>query len=357
MSDLLFKSDCRFFRGDVPCNPNKKTGVHCDICPEYKFTDGIILIIKLGAIGDVIRTTPLLSKIYDEYPNKSVWWLTLSPEVVPSSVDKILKFNIESVLLLVNTEFSVIINLDKDPHAAALTKKIQADKKMGFTLAGGKPVACDSNADHKYLTGLFDDISQANTKSYLEEMFEICNWKFNGEEYILEFDESIIWDIPNNNKTIIGLNTGCGDRWTSRLWKEEYWEKLIDLLIDRNYFPVLLGGQQEHEKNLRLSQNTGAFYPGHFSLREFISLVNQCEIIITAVTMGLHLAIGLKKKVILINNIFNPNEFELYGRGIIVQPDEICKCYFSPRCKNPDYFCLDTLRPEKIMEAVIEINN
>src|SRR3712207_7101962 len=62
----LFRSI--YFRGDVPCKPNKESGYMCGNCPVYTPVQKRILIIKLGAIGDVIRTTPLLRKIRAEYP-------------------------------------------------------------------------------------------------------------------------------------------------------------------------------------------------------------------------------------------------------------------------------------------------
>ncbi len=73
----------------------------------------------------------------------------------------------------------------------------------------------------------------------------------------------------------------------------------------------LLGGEQEDERNKQIQKNSGAKYFGYFSLPIFMDLINQCETIVTAVTMGMHLAVGLKKNLILFNNIFNKNEFYL----------------------------------------------
>lgn len=349
---MIYKSDCEHFRGDVPCKPHKISGVHCDNCESYSPKNGIVLIIKLGAIGDVIRTTPLIAKLKKERPGKLIWWLTYSPDVVPGSVHKVFKFNEETLLVLKATKFDTIYNLDKDPHACALTNLLESDDKIGFVLKDGKPAPANSRSDAKFLTGLFDDVNKANEKSYLEEMFEICGYKFQGEEYEMEVDKSIQWDIPSQGKRIIGLNTGCGSRWVSRLWPEEYWVQLIEELIKKGSYPVLLGGEQEHEKNLRLAEKTGALYLGYFSLAKFISLCDQCDTIVTAVTMGLHIAVALKKTVILMNNIFNPKEFELYGRGAIVQPDKVCTCFFSPECKNDNYFCLESLKPEKLLKEI-----
>jgi len=348
-----YLSDCKFFRGDIPCKPHKNEGVHCESCSHYTPLSSRILIIKLGAIGDVIRTTPLLHKIRKDFPKAEIWWLTYSPDVVPNLVDRILPFTLESILTIRATKFDILINLDKDTQACAIANQVEAISKSGFHLVNGKPAPINELSRAKFLTGLFDDVNQQNTKSYLEEIFEICGWKFKGEEYILDCDESVKWRINSEGKNIVGLNTGCGDRWVSRLLPDEYWIELITKLQDNGYFPILLGGKQEHEKNQNFAEITGAAYLGHFSLSVFISLMNQCDAVVTAVTMGMHIAIGLKKQVILMNNIFNPKEFELYGRGEIVQPDLQCKCFFSPKCKNPDYFCMESLKPEKLFAAVV----
>lgn len=349
---ILYKNDCKYFRGYIPCRPHKENGYHCDSCPEYLPKKDKILIIKLGAIGDVIRTTPLLHKFWKLYPESEIWWLTLSPEVLPDEIDKILKFSPESILLLQSVHFSKIYNFDKDDYACALMNMLSGDEKTGFYLTDGKPAPISKSAEHKYLTGLFDDVNKANTKSYMEEIFEICGWQFGGEEYLLNCDKSIKWDIPCEGKKIVGLNTGCGDRWVSRLWDDKNWISLTNMLLEDGYFPMLLGGSQEHDKNMMFAEKTGAYYPGHFSLKDFISLMDQCDAVVTAVTMGMHLAVGLKKQVILMNNIFNPHEFELYGRGELIEPEKECKCFFSPKCKNDEYFCMDHLKAETIFESV-----
>ncbi len=352
MNNTVFYDDCRKFRGDLPCKPHKEYDYHCQDCPEYDKIGLKILIIKFGAIGDVIRTTPLLHKIKSEYPNGEIWWLTQYPDILPGTkIDKILTLNIENLLILEETEFDYLFSLDKDNYACAISNRINAKNKYGYYLKNGKPAPINKLAEQKYLTGLFDDVNKANQKSYLEEIFNIVGWEFNNEEYILDVKD-LVWEIPTNGKKIVGLNTGCGDRWVSRLWKEEYWLNLIDLLEKDGYFPMLLGGKQEDEKNKRLAKDSGAYYPGSFPLQDFISLINQCDVVVSAVTMGMHLAIGLKKNLILLNNIFNPKEFELYGRGEIVEPREKCTCFFSPKCKNKDYFCLDHLLPEDVLNAV-----
>ena len=352
---MIIHTDCRHYLGDIPCFPHKKSGYHCENCPEYKQINQKILIIKLGAIGDVIRTTPLLRKIRIAYPQAQITWLTYSPDILSKNwVDKILNVTIENIELIKNIQYDWLINLDKDALAISLASKLNAKKKSGFTIdefGHAKPISSKAE-EHKWLTGLFDDLNKENTKHYVEEIFDICELDFNNEEYILDVESSgIKWEINRKKKTI-GLNTGCGGRWSSRLWPEEYWIKLAKNLIAAGYEVILLGGEQEDEKNKFIQKQSGAKYFGYFPLKVFADLLNQCNTVITAVTMAMHLAIGLKKNLILFNNIFNKNEFYLYGRGEILEPDFDCDCYFSPVCPND---CMKYLKPEKVMEAVKRI--
>ena len=288
------KADCRYFKGDVPCKPSKDFGVICKGCSHYSRFKENILIIKLGAAGDVIRTTPLLYPIKKEYPDSRVFWLTYSPELVPGNInetpnaDVILQFNLQNILYIQQIEFDVLINLDKDREAIS---------------------------------------------------FELTNK---------------IWDI-DKNKRIIGLNTGCGSRWTSRLWKNDYWIKLSKDLINKGYEVILLGGEQEDKNNKLLSKESGAKYLGYYDLNTFIDLVDQCDLVVTQVTMAMHITIGLSKKIVLLNNIFNRNEFELYGNGVIIEPEKKCECYFSPKCKNKEYKCMDYLHPENVFASAVNL--
>ena len=344
--------DCRHYRGDIPCKPHKLHGVHCPGCTHYDPMKGRILILKLGAIGDVIRTTPLLRKLKDEFPRSEIHWLTHTPEVLPSMVDRAFRFIPEHVEILKNTSYDLLLNLDKDRETCALALGIEARKKMGFTLRGGKCHPLNRAAENKWLTGLFDDLNKRNEKSYPREIFEMCGYSFNGEEYVLEIQGKSQWKIVKRGP-VVGLNTGCGARWATRLWPEKHWIELARILKKSGYTVILLGGEQEDEKNKKIAQLTKARYLGHFSLPVFIDLINNCDIVVTAVTMALHLAIGLKKKIVLFNNIFNPKEFELYGRGVILEPGRSCQCCFMNECPKP---CMELIKPERVLKAVQAID-
>ena len=346
------RNDCIHFKGDVPCKPHKKTGVHCEDCSEYKPIGKRILIIKLGAAGDVIRTTPILRELRARYPDAEINWLTHYPVFVPSSyVNNIMKWNFETILWLQNREFDILYNLDKDREAIGLATAIEAQIKKGHLMDQyGKCRPADRNAEAKWLTGIFDDISRNNIKSYPEELFEICDLPYRKQKYILELPLSKAdFDLPNK-KTIIGLNTGCGSRWFTRLWGKGNWIRLAQMLHEKGYYPLLLGGPQEDEMNKEIAAKSPVAYPGFFDLADFLHLVDRCHVVVTSVTMALHIAIALEKKIVLLNNIFNKNEFELYEQGEILHPEgKDCLGCYKNSCPEA---CMSTIPPSRVSETI-----
>lgn len=401
IDDLKF--DCRHFLGHIPCRPNKLYDVTCDNCTHYEASlenksidtknyfkeifqicnfeykqnqplskdflpiqkkEGItkILFIKLGAIGDVIRTTPLLTKYIEIYKNCHFTWITHSPQVLPEEkIDKIYKWNEQSLYAIGKDSFDIAINLDKDQEACMLLSHVNANKKFGFLWKENHIDIATEKAEHKLITGLFDHLSKTNTKNYLEEIFEICHFKFNKEEYMVNLDINLSdkWHKKLssivNGKTIIGLNTGCGERWQTRLWPKQYWIKLINSLQDQGYFCLLMGGPQEDEMNQYYAKQTQATYFGYFSLEEFISITNNVEIIVTPVSMMMHIALALKKQLMLFHNIFNIHEFELYNRGIIIEPSSGCDCYFGNTCSR-EKSCMHDISVQDVLTNIVHLN-
>ena len=394
------KYDCSHFEGHIPCKPNKKFDVQCNTCSYYeKSTSSIvhletkeslleeiyricnfaksdykydipavdnnrikILIIKLGAIGDVIRTTPLIERYKKEHGDCHFSWITHTPQVVPKEeVHLIYKWNEDNVACVVNQEYDIVINLDKDKEACMLLSLINANKKFGFSWKDGHLNTATDRAEHKLITGIFDHISKKNTLNYLEEIFDICHFDFKGEEYKINLNHNLsdVWknkfQILAKGKTIIGLNTGCGLRWKTRLWPKEYWVDLIKDLQNQGYFCLLMGGPDEDEMNRFYAEKTNATYLGTFSLEEFIAITNNTEIIVTPVSMMMHIALALKKQLMLFHNIFNVNEFELYNRGVIIEPTSGCDCYFGNSCSRKKS-CMYDISVQDVLINIATLN-
>jgi heptosyltransferase-2 len=101
---MKYKFDCFYFKGYKPCLPKKI----CDNCDEYKPYSKKIVIVKLGALGDVLRTTPILFALERKHPNAHITWVTKKNakdmlEVTPRIHRLVLKFLVaELILIIVN---------------------------------------------------------------------------------------------------------------------------------------------------------------------------------------------------------------------------------------------------------------
>ncbi len=336
----LNKLKCRYLHGYKPCKFHKETKISCDACTQYDPVSTRILILKIGAAGEVIRITPLLHKLRQVYPAAEITWLTNYHQLVPRHfVDRVIKYSWESVNFLTEEKFDLLLSLDKENAVCALANKVRADCKKGFYYSSeGKILPFDSDAINKWLTGINDVEMINNPKHYVKEIFELCGYQWSGEKYILPAftKEKLI----ETNKIVVGLNTGAGQLWRTRIPHQDKLNEIIELLLSKGYEVVLLGGPDEDRKNLALSKRFEIKYYGIRPYHEFINVVDNCDVIISPATMTLHIAVGLEKHVILLNNIFNKNEFYLYERGEIIEPALSCLgCYkndFDEKCPVPD---------------------
>jgi heptosyltransferase-2 len=72
----MIKKDCIYCLGSKPCKFHKQDGRLCEDCQDYRKTEKKILIIKLDALGDVLRTTSILPALIKKYPNSGITWIT-----------------------------------------------------------------------------------------------------------------------------------------------------------------------------------------------------------------------------------------------------------------------------------------
>ena len=348
------RTDCVHYLGDRPCRPHVEAGHRCT-CIHFQPTNRRGVIIKLGAAGDVLRSTPLLRALDPLNTGTKILWVTHFPDLLPSLACETVRPTAGTMARIACGTWDFCWNLDKDQEACALAASTKAKEYRGYTLRDGVPYPMDEAAWHKFATGIDNPYSRRNRQTYVQEVFDITGLPFQGEEYWLRdttaaAKETAIRLVPRNSA--IGLNIGAGKRWPSRIWPVEYWIELIRLLKARGLQPILLGGPEEVEMSARLVDATGCSASSVQPLEIFYAMIERCECVVSAVTMAMHLAIGARTPLVLLNNIFNRYEFELYGRGEIVEPGGLCDCYYSPVCRTGRK-CINEIVPKMVLEAVL----
>src|SRR4029079_9699300 len=68
--------DCRRFTGSLPCAPHKRHGRPCEECDQYEPAAHRLVIVKLGAAGDVLRPTCVLPATRQAWPRAQITWIT-----------------------------------------------------------------------------------------------------------------------------------------------------------------------------------------------------------------------------------------------------------------------------------------
>jgi heptosyltransferase-2 len=385
---MSYKQDCIYFLSDRPCVYHKKDKkIVCDTCKYYTPINKKILIIKLSALGDVVRTTSVLKPLKIKYKNSKILWVTEdnAVEVLYNNpyVDEIIPYS--QAYQLYNSHFDILINLDLDIRALRLTKNLSADKKFGFFLNENNEIICSNEPAEKWFEISHNDVlKRQNEKTYQQYMMEILEFKnLSPKDYPIiinltkeekKFAEEFAKKFSiTKNDLVIGINLGGGDKWQKKEYPVEQTVELIKLLVQSSELRVkkvktknkntgvkvlLFGGEKEEERNKKIVSlvnnplliDTGC----KNTLREFFSLINLCDILVTSDTLALHVALALNKKVVVLFGPTSYNEIELYGLGKkIVSPVKCVVCYNRTCDKKPD--CMQLIKPKDIYDTILNL--
>ncbi len=373
---MNYKQDCIYFLSDRPCQFHKKNyKVICENCKFYKPINKKILIIKLAALGDVVRTTCILKPINKRWLNSEIYWITENNAVEILQNNKYVKEIIpyEKSFQLFNTKFDILINLDLDNNALRLTKNIFAEKKYGFYLdENDKILFSNKTAEKWFYLSHNDKLKKQNKKTYQQFLIEILEFKnlkpkdypivINLTQQEKDFAKNFLKLKNIKNYIFVGINLGGGDKWKKKEYPVELTVELIRYILENKEVRVLLfGGKKEKERNKKIVSLISDLYPSlnnkiidtstENTLREFFSLLNLCDILITSDTMALHVALALKKKVLALFGPTSYNEIEMYNLGEkIISPLECVVCYRRVCNKTPD--CMQMISPKVIYKKL-----
>ncbi|MFA5356962.1 MAG: glycosyltransferase family 9 protein [Candidatus Omnitrophota bacterium] len=302
--------------------------------------DKKVLIVKLGysetldsalslttSLGDVLRSTVILHF----FKGYHVSWLA-DRQAFPllegnKHINRILAYDPDILSELKKDRFDTVVNLEKIPEICEFSGSLVFNEYFGFYLNG-------SGNLHKYALGskrlleLAQDIKKKreNKNCWQEILAEALDKKWNYEEYLLGYR-------PNSKvKYDIGFNWSTGYKWSNKAWPRYCWEGLESLLKDRYAI---------------------SWQEGLGDIREYMDWIDSCRMIITADTLGLHLALALKKKVIALFGPTSHREIYFYNRGSFLLPEAPYKCTpcLRPYCEKKRQ-CMEYIFPERVKEKV-----
>ena len=366
---------CKKFSGYKPCLSYKnclENGCQADI-PE-NHTGIKILFISLEALGAVLDNTAVLPAIKRKFPESTIYWLTMenAQKILHNNkfIDRVFKWNDEERMILRNIEFDYVMNSDKSDYACAFTNELKAKTKLGYKLnEDGKIIPANKGALYSYLLGNDDQLKfRINKRSGLDILHEALELEYKMDEYSFALDEEEKAFIDNYKKeinynpakTYVGFNTGCSNLFPNKKMTIDQHVQLINELgKDSDKVIVLLGGREDTERNLeildsvnkKIKQNIIST-PTTLGLRRGACFMEICDLVISGDSFGMHMAIALRKYVIVWFGLSCAAEIELYGRGEKLIPEGLeCSPCWKRVCPY-NLECIDMIDIKRIITLI-----
>jgi heptosyltransferase II len=258
------------------------------------------LIIKLGATGDVVRTTTLLSELEGE-----VYWLTsdLNAGMLEGhlAISEIIPWSLRNKLYT-RRQYDLIINLEDTAEAAEIVKANTCADLYGAYMDRHGKVVYTHNAREWFDMSLIsrfgrqkaDALKLRNRKSYQEIIFNGLGFTFSGQPYYLP--EPGYSELNGD----IAIAPKAGTVWPMKEWA--YYVELRRMLEEDGF-----------------SVN---WLPLRTTLREHLGDVANHRLLVSGDSLPMHVALGYGIPCVSLFICTSP--WEIYDYGIqtqIVSPE------------------------------------
>jgi heptosyltransferase II len=327
-----------------------------------------ILLIHLGALGAVLRSTALLPAIRRKFPNAHITWVTSRPadQLLKnnSMIDRVFTTENSDLLAISALEFDIALCVDKSLEAAGVLKRTYADFIYGFAVvpATGSIVPATPAAEELWEIGLNDYKKfKENQKTENQLVTEALELPYSRDHYSVKFTDAEKAEIAirkaafsKGGKIVVGLNTGCAGVIPYKKMTIETHRKLIARLLEHeNVSVVLLGGKEDTDRNQRIGYGFNVIQtPTESGLRDGLMSVAACDIVVSGDSLGMHMAIALNKWTVAWFGPTCSQEIDLYDRGVKILAQVSCGPCWKRSC-NKTQMCYDMVSLEQLEEAVL----
>ena len=344
-----------------------------------------ILIIQTAFLGDVTLSLYLVEAIKHLLPNSEVNFLT-TPNAAPiarlsGSIAQVIEFdkrgihkNLKGINQLARQINDLKIDCIIAPHrsyrTSLLVNKINAQSKIGYD------INANSSLVYNYRVQYHPSLYEIDRLlSLLEPMgFNFSNFRKEDINLNLIFlddditslqliliENDIRFEINNSNynkqKPIIAI--APGSVWQTKRWKIESFIKLINILQNNNYEPVLIGGKEDLSICDEIQKSTNCkSIAGKTNLRQSILFLKYAQLTITNDSAPTHFSdlVGTP-----VATIFGPTSpifgFAPFRANDIIIENELLQCrpceiHGSNQCPLSTYECMTSLTPEFVFEKI-----
>jgi lipopolysaccharide heptosyltransferase II len=251
------------------------------------------LIIKLGATGDVVRTTPLLHRLDGE-----VTWVTASRnktllQDIPEVRHDLRVLGWEDRSIIAGESFDLVINLEDDLDTAVFLKSVHANRMFGAYANGTDSLSYTQDSSRWFDLSLIsaygrqkaDELKFQNRCTYQKLIFEGLGLEFEGERYLLP--PTAESDLRGD----IAIASEAGPVWPMKKWAHYDWLK-----------------SELESRGLIVN-----YLPTRATLLEHLADVRGHRCVVSGDSLPMHLAIGSGIPNVALFTCTSPWEIHEYG--------------------------------------------
>ena len=253
-----------------------------------------VLILKLGATGDVVRTTPLLRRLDGE-----ITWITAANNaVLLESLEADCRvFSWEERERALDRHYHLAINLEDTDDVAQFLKTAKCREIFGAYADSNNSLRYTENARGWFDLSLIsahgreqaDRLKFRNRKTYQEMIFDGLGLRFAGEQYLLP--ERIETELTGD----VAIAAEAGHVWPMKKWA--YYNDLKRRLEEQGFAVNIL--------------------PKRPSLLEHLADVRNHRCLVGGDTLPMHFALGTETRCVSLFTCTSP--WEIYDYGILTK--------------------------------------
>jgi ADP-heptose:LPS heptosyltransferase len=285
------------------------------------------LIVKLGATGDVVRTTPLLERLGGE-----VMWLTEPKNTVllKGVSERLRCFSWDERESVPDIEYDLIVNLEDTLEIGAYLKGLKGKQWFGAYADSNDQLRYTDDSRRWFDLSLIsvhgreeaDRLKLLNRQTYQELVFDGLGFQFDGEKYLLP--EPIETGLAGD----VAIADAAGPVWPMKKWV--YYEEL--------------------KRELESAGLTVNVLPARSSLLEHLDDVRNHRCLVGGDSLPMHFALGTRTRCVSLFTCTSPWEIYEYGlQKKIVSP--LLEKFFYQR--GYDARATTAITVDEVLEAVM----
>ncbi len=331
-----------------------------------------ILVIKFGAIGDVMLIVPSLRILKNHFPGAHISVLIgAEPKHILKNCpyidelilydkkgrDRGLKGLLKTSAILRRKNFDMSIDFQNNRTSHLISWLGAIPQRFGYN---NRKWSFFINKSIKYL-----DIKATP----LAEQFRLLkSMKIDtmGASTYLEIwpskeDFSYIDDLLKNawvsdSQVLAGINIGSSRRWETKRWPLKNFARLSNMLAEKDIRVVLIGSNDAAslaKDFIKISSTKPVNAVGQTTVTQLAALIKRCRIFITSDSAPMHIASSMGVNFIALFGPTDPaRHFEPNEKGCVVRKDLKCSPCYKSKCKRN--ICMERISVEEVYKLVME---